>query len=84
MDWGNKAFENKPLSVNPYGAARAYPEHDCYAWNVQHYISRTDYHASQCGLCGTITGFKWHKLWRRIFSLFSSEPQWKTDDRESA
>ena len=54
--------------------AQAYPEHSCYEWNRQHYISTPDYQASQCGTCGHITGFKWRKLWRRIVSLFTPEP----------
>ncbi len=54
-------------------AAQAYPEHSCYEWNHQHYLSRPEYLASQCGVCGRITGFMWRKKWRRIVSCFTPE-----------
>jgi len=48
--------------------------HDCYAWQRQHYLSTPEYHATMCGSCGRITGFKWRKIWPRIRSLFTSVP----------
>lgn len=55
-------------------SAREWPEHSCYEWNRQHYISTPEYLASKCGTCGHITGFMWRKRWRRIVSLFTAEP----------
>jgi len=60
--------------MNECGQAATYPEHSCYDWNVQHYCSSPEYLSSECGVCGRITGFMWRKWWRRLFSLFSSEP----------
>ena len=62
------------FKVPEHTAAASWPEHSCYEWNRQHYLITPEYLASQCGTCGRITGFKWRKLWRRIFSLFSAEP----------
>ncbi len=63
-------------SETPYKeqATRAWPEHSCYDWNRQHYLSTPEYLASQCGTCGHITGFRWRKPRRRLVSLFTSEP----------
>lgn len=65
---------------NPYAgtctgtAAQTYPEHSCYEWNRQHYVSTPEYFATECGTCGHITGFKWRRPWRRFVSLFTSDP----------
>ena len=58
--------------------ARTYPEHDCFAWNVQVYCSGPDCLYSQCRMCNRITGFMWRKWRWRIRSLFTSEPLFKT------
>jgi len=63
---------NKPY-IEPQ-AQRAWPEHSCYEWNRQHYISTPEYLATMCGTCNHITGFKWRSPWRRFVSLFTSEP----------
>lgn len=57
----------------PNHQAAAYMEHDCLAWNTTHYVSSPNYHASVCGVCNKITGFRWRKIWPRIRSLFTSE-----------
>ena len=62
----------------PAVGVAAYPEHDCFAWQRQHYHMHPDYVSSECGTCGRITGFKWRKIWPRIRSLFTSEPLRKT------
>jgi hypothetical protein len=71
--------ENKvsPEQVQMSGAVRSWPEHDCYAWNVQVYCSRPEYLCSECGVCRSVTGFRWRKWWRRLFSVFSAEPHFK-------
>ena len=50
-----------------------YPEHLCTAWNTTHYLSAPEYTASQCGICGRITGFRWRRWHMRLFGLFSSQ-----------
>lgn len=62
-----------------YPAAQTYPEHSCYEWNRQHYISTPEYLSTQCGTCGHITGFKWRRPWRRFVSLFTSEALLRTE-----
>jgi hypothetical protein len=54
-------------------ATQSWPEHSCYEWNRQHYVSTPEYWASVCGTCGHITGFMWRDKWKRIVSLFTSE-----------
>lgn len=66
------------MAASPYyehmtGTAAAYPNHDCYQWNHQHYLIRPEYVARQCGTCEAITGFRWRSKWRRILSLFTSD-----------
>lgn len=58
--------------------ASTYPQHDCFARNQQHYLLTPDYHATECGMCGRITGFRWRRLSLRIRSLFTSESYKKT------
>ena len=70
------SIENKvPMtSFDEQHAAQTYPEHSCYEWNRQHYQCSPEYTAAMCGTCGTITGFKWRKPWRRFVSFFTDEP----------
>jgi len=49
---------------------KSWPEHDCYAWNVQHHHSQRDATYSTCGTCGRVTGFRWRSLRRRLVSFF--------------
>lgn len=62
----NPGHVGEVVKFAPPQAARAWPEHSCYKWNHQHYISTPDYTATQCGLCGRITDFKWRSRWRRF------------------
>jgi hypothetical protein len=55
-------------------AANAWPEHDCHAWNRQHYVSTPTYTAAVCGTCEAITGFLWRSWWMRVRSLFTASP----------
>jgi predicted deacetylase len=55
-------------------ATKAYAEHDCRAWNLQHYYSSPDYQMAQCGVCHRVTGFRWRSWWMRIRSLFTDQP----------
>lgn len=57
-----------------YPTAATYPEHDCYAWNRAHYLSTPDYHATVCGTCDKIIGFRWRSWTKRLRSLFTSDP----------
>jgi len=54
--------------------AQSWPEHDCFAWQRQHYHMTPDYVSAECGTCRRITGFRWRKIWPRIRSLFTSNP----------
>jgi hypothetical protein len=74
--------EPYPIAHDPYPVAETYRQHDCYAWNVQMYQSRPEYLSSCCCVCGKITGFRWRKWWRRIYSLFSGEPHIRTKSEE--
>ncbi len=51
------------------GQAKTWPEHDCHAWNVQHWHTQADANWSSCGTCGRITGFRWKSLRRRLVSF---------------
>jgi len=62
-------------------AAQVAP-HDCFAWQRRHYLSTADYHATMCGSCDRIIGFRWKSKWQRIRSLFTSEPRKKTFESE--
>jgi len=55
------------------GPVKAYPEHDCRAWNTIHWHSRPEYIAAVCGICGNVVGFRWHSIYKRVYSLFSHE-----------
>ena len=71
-----RAREDKMATANKYPeVAQSWPEHSCYEWNRQHYVSTPEYLATQCGTCGHITGFKWRRWWPRIVSLFTSVPR---------
>jgi hypothetical protein len=69
----------KPVSPPPSECAATYPEHSCYWWNCTHYVSAPEYTASQCGVCGKITGFKWRKKRKRLVSLFTSAPLFRKE-----
>lgn len=56
-----------------YERAAQLPEHDCFSWNLQVYVSRKNYTASECALCKSITGFRWRSWWRRVASLFTDK-----------
>lgn len=51
------------------GQAKTWPEHDCYAWQVQHWHNQSDATYSACGTCGRITGFRWKSIKRRMISF---------------
>ncbi len=55
-------------------SAKAYPEHDCFAWQSKHYNLTPNYTSATCGVCGKILGFKWRSKWQRVRSLFTDEP----------
>jgi predicted deacetylase len=60
-------------------ACAAWPEHDCYAWNVQHYHSSPTYQMATCGVCNRVTGFRWRSWWMRLRSLFTGNPRMPRD-----
>lgn len=69
-------MNNNPM-IDPNDACNnpaTTPPHDCYAWNQQHYRLTPDYMCTECGMCGHITGFMWRSWWRRVRSLWTSEP----------
>jgi len=76
--------DERAREVANESTARAYPEHDCFAWNVQVYCSGPDCLYSQCRTCNRITGFMWRKWRWRIRSLFTSDPLFKTFVDEQA
>lgn len=68
--------ETTPTPDRPEAAS--YPAHDCYSWQRAHYVSTADYHATVCGTCDKIIGFRWRKWSQRLRSLFSSDPHKRT------
>ena len=75
-EWGAivNEREKEVRDMNNEQPAKTWPEHSCYEWNRQHYHMTPEYTSSECGTCGHITGFKWRSPWRRIVSLFTSNP----------
>ena len=72
IDEQKLAAKEQAASLNQ--ASRAHAEHDCHAWNIQHYYSSPSYQMAQCGVCGQVTGFRWRSWWMRVRSLFTDNP----------
>ena len=73
----NQIQENKRLSVmlpfNPEkmaGAAKTYPEHDCWNYTQAHYLIGSEGTAKQCGTCKKILEFRYRSFWKRLWRVF--------------
>lgn len=50
--------------------ASTYPEHNCYAWNHQHWHNQSDAIYQTCGICNKITHFRWKSIWTHLRFIF--------------
>ena len=73
----NQMLDNKRLSSMPpfnpekmAGAAKTYPEHDCWNYTQAHYLIGSEGTAKKCGTCNKILEFRYRSFWKRLWRVF--------------
>lgn len=52
--------------------AKAYPAHDCSAWNTEHWHNSAVANWTTCGVCGNVTAFRYKRFWKRLRAFLFS------------
>ena len=66
----SRAYLNKE---NAGGVPVTFPEHDCLAWNSEHWSNQAELTYTSCGICNRITRLRYKSFWRRFIYCFVRE-----------